>query len=115
MKRIPLLASLLAAIFLTICFFQIRGRGMGFVPPETDWELHPGVWWHFNLLANCGEVLIEFPSFFIIFLLALIMSFFSINPNSSDYVFLGFSYLSIGIPIVIESLLVFYVAKLLCK
>ncbi len=115
MKHIPLLLSLLTTIFLIICFFQIRGRGMGFVPPETDWELHPGVWWHFNFLANCGEFLIELPSFFIIMILAPAMSFLSIDLNSYAGVPFAFSCFIIGIPIVIESLLVFYIAKLIFK
>jgi hypothetical protein len=65
MKKAPLLLAILTAMFLTICLFQLRGRGMGLAPPAGDWELHPA-WWQFNFLADCADYLVAAPALFII-------------------------------------------------
>jgi hypothetical protein len=112
MKRIPLLLAVLTAIFLTICLFQLRGRGMGFVPPLTDWELHPA-WWHFDFLADCADHLVSTPAFFILLLEAWSIQILGISnietlPTFSQEIFV---WIPFGLPIAIESLLVFCFAR----
>src|ERR1700691_1083371 len=112
MNRIPLLLAVLTAIFLTICLFQLEGRGMGFVPPLTDWDLH-SAWWHFNFLADCGEYLVERPSFFVALLEAWITQLATSSEFETWPAFFQdiFSCIAFGIPIAIESLLVFYITR----
>lgn len=112
MKRLPLVLALLTASFLTICLFQLEGRGIGFVPPLTDWELHPA-WWHFNFLADCGEYLVEIPSLYIALLEAWITQLFTSSEFETWPAFFQglFSWMAFGLPIAIESLIVFYITR----
>lgn len=108
MKRVPLVIALLTAVFLILCLFQARGRGVGFVPPLTDWELHPA-WWHFEFLADCGLYLIVMPSFYLFLLLGAIIR------SSGDTAITIVRWTSLAIPIAIESVGVFYVGRYLCR
>ncbi len=103
MKRIPTVAAVLTASLLTFCFLQARGRGLGFVPPVTDWEMHPA-WWHFSILADVGEYLVATPAVFYVALPAAKLFGTSV----------GLVWASIGLIIAFESALVFYVSRLLC-
>ena len=110
MKKVPLIAGSLTAIFLTLCLFQLRGRGMGFAPPLTDWELNPA-WWHFNLLADFGEYLVGMPAFFIILLEAQVLTVED-SERWPEFYQTILTWLPFVIPIVIESLLVYGAANL---
>ena|SRR3984893_19099757 len=110
MKRLPVIAGLSTVAFLITCFFQARGRGDGFVPPLTEWELHPA-WWHLNFLADCADFLILAPAFYIVLLLGSAVHFFGID--FSERVLTSIAWVSVAVPIVIESLLVFYLMRVL--
>jgi hypothetical protein len=112
MKRVPPIIAVLTATVLTICFFQARGRGIGFVPPVTDWELH-SAWWHFNALANCGVYLVVAPSLCILLLFHSITEHLAVG--GTELAMGTIAWISIGLPVAIESLLAFYVARQLCQ
>src|SRR5438552_12407558 len=102
MKRVPLVIALLTAVFLIVCLCQACGRGIGFVPPLTDWELHPA-WWHFEFLADCGLYLIVMPSFYLFLLFGAIIRW------SSDTAMTIVLWTSLAVPIAVESVCMFYV------
>ena len=111
MKRLPPIIAVLTATFLMICFFQARGRGLGFVPPLTDWELH-SAWWHFNVLADCGDYLVVRPFLYIVLRFCWITEHLSLA--GSEPAMETIAWISISLPVAIESLFVFYVARQLC-
>jgi hypothetical protein len=112
MKGIPPLSAIFTGIFLTICLLQLRGRGMGFAPSITDWELHPA-WWHFNFLADCAEYLVNWPAFFIILLEVWTAELFGIQGILPGPVFFQviMGWVPFVLPIVVESLMVFYISR----
>ncbi len=108
MKRIPFAVAAITLTFLAVCFLQVRGRGIGFVPPPTDWELH-AAWWHFDFLADCGEYLVVFPAFYLVLLFVSALERFGLG--ASEMLSTAVWWLAIGLPIAIESLLVFYLTR----
>lgn len=100
MKRIPSIVAVLTASFLIICLLQARGRGLGFAPPVTEWEMHPA-WWHFSILADVGEYLVALPAVFFVALPAAKL----LGVSS------GLTWISISLVIASESALVFYATR----
>jgi hypothetical protein len=112
MKRLPLLLAIFTALFATICFFQLRGRGIGFVPPPTDWELHPA-WWHFDFLAAVGVYLVEMPALFLLTAEAWVADLLGIKDPGRlpEFCRTIVAWTAFVIPIAIESSLVFYITR----
>jgi hypothetical protein len=113
MLKAPLISSLCFALFLAICLSQLIGRGVGFVPPPSSWEMESH-WWHFNLLANIAVYLIEMPALLIPVLEAKTASLMSVHIESWPSIFvISLSWLAFGIPIIAESVAVFWITKAL--
>ncbi len=103
-KRISTIVAVLTASLLTVCFLQARGRGLGFTPPVTEWELHPA-WWHFSILADVGEYLVATPA---VFFVALPAAKFLGTTASLVWA-------SISLVVAFESALAFYMVWFFCR
>ena len=96
----PTVLALLAVALLVVCVIQARGRGLGFVPPPTEWELHPA-WWHVPALAKIGEFCVVLPAMLLAVPLAMLFGGESVLAWSA-----------IGLVIISEAALVFYVSRM---
>jgi hypothetical protein len=115
MLKAPLISAFCFWLFLAICLLQLIGRGVGFVPPPSSWEMESH-WWHFNLLADIAVYLVEIPAWLIIVLEAKTASLMSLRIESWPPIFgASLSWLAFGLPIAAESLAVFLVSKTLCS